>query len=88
MTDFDQNVTDQNCWDFINANFWNTHPMTEQEFNSRGWTSVRRIGPTQSGEWFLAGVRGDLNSCQGFYNLQTEVGCFAPCGPLVQQEPQ
>lgn len=82
----DQHVPEQNCWDFINANFWNTHPMTEQEFNTHGWTSVRRVGPTASGEWFLAGIRGDLGSTQGFYNLQTNVGCFAPCEPLPEQQ--
>jgi hypothetical protein len=52
-------VTEQQGYDYFNANYWNVVPMSEETFRAHNWIDVQEFGPTSSGEMFLVGVHGD-----------------------------
>jgi len=70
------NTTDQQCWDFINANMFTANPMAESYFRDRKWDEIREIGPDISGNVYLAGIN-ELG-CRGYWCPQREVGSLAP----------
>lgn len=64
-------------WDYINANYWNTIPMSEEDFRNGGWSEVFQIGPNVSGDSYLIGWR-EAGHVGGYYCLTRQSGCMSP----------
>ena len=72
-------VTEQQGFDYFNANNWNVVEMSEATWRAHNWIGIQTFGPTQGGEMFLVGVHGDNTEADyvvGLYDLQRLAGCI------------
>jgi hypothetical protein len=70
-------IPNQYCWDYFNANYWNVIAMSQDEFVNRNWTSIRKLGPTLSGDNIVFGIYGN-DGCLGYYDVGRQAGCLSP----------
>lgn len=70
-------MNEQAGWDYINANYWNVTPMTEEDFRNHGFAIVGQIGPNISGNMYLVGWR-DEGHVGGYFCIDRQAGCMSP----------
>lgn len=63
--------------DYINKNFWNVIPMTEEQFRASGFVDVVTLDPNISGEIYMVGIHSD-GHVSGYFCPQRQAGCVSP----------
>jgi hypothetical protein len=72
-------ITEQQGFDYFNANYWNVVEMTEEVWRAHNWTGIQEVGPTQDGQVFLVGIHGSEETgdyAVGWYDRERQAGCI------------